>query len=107
MKPETKDADSVKRPKLPKRRLLKKPRKKSKPAYDGGERVESEHARQKRGVKFCPMCGSTSVFWASGLPHLWSVWECKDCGYRGAFIVRDGKLAEKIREDYAEKTAKR
>jgi DNA-directed RNA polymerase subunit M/transcription elongation factor TFIIS len=52
-------------------------------------------------VKFCPKCGSTSIQWASGLPQLWSVWECRDCGYRGAFIVEDSDLAEHIRKSFS------
>jgi len=52
---------------------------------------------------FCPRCGSTNIFWASGLPQFWSIWECRDCGYRGAFIVEDSKLASKIREEYIKK----
>jgi predicted RNA-binding Zn-ribbon protein involved in translation (DUF1610 family) len=59
-----------------------------------------------RGITFCPKCGSTNVFWASGLPQLWSIWECRRCGYRGAFILKDGKLAEKIRSDYENKKMK-
>jgi len=51
-------------------------------------------------VKLCPKCGSTNIFWASGLPQLWSVWECRECGYRGAFVIEDSKLATKIRENY-------
>jgi len=51
-------------------------------------------------VKFCPKCGSSNIFWASGLPQLWSVWECRECGYRGAFVIEDSKLATKIRENY-------
>lgn len=58
--------------------------------------------KEKKGVKFCPRCGSTSLQWASGLPQLWSVWECRNCGYRGAFVVEDGKLAERIRETYSQ-----
>jgi len=54
----------------------------------------------ERRVKFCPRCGSTDVFWASGLPQLWSIWECRNCGYRGAFVIEDSKLAEKIRDDF-------
>jgi DNA-directed RNA polymerase subunit M len=64
-------------------------------------------ASKPRGVKFCPKCGSTDIFWASGLPQLWSIWQCRNCGYRGAFIVEDSKLAKKLREDYAKKTAER
>ena len=51
-------------------------------------------------VKFCPKCGSTDVFWAQGLPQLWSLWECKNCGYRGALILEDGNLAVKLREEW-------
>lgn len=47
--------------------------------------------------KHCPNCGSERVRWASGLPQLWSVYECLDCGYLGALVVEDGKIAEKIR----------
>lgn len=56
-----------------------------------------------RSVKFCPKCGSTEIFWASGLPQLWSVWECRECGYRGSLVVEDSKLAEKIRQDFLKK----
>jgi len=31
-------------------------------------------------------------------------WECRNCGYRGAFIVEDSKLAEKIRENISKGT---
>jgi predicted RNA-binding Zn-ribbon protein involved in translation (DUF1610 family) len=63
---------------------------------------------KQKAVKFCPKCGSTNIFWAHGLPQLWSLWECRECGYRGAFIIEDSKLAEKIKEDYlkAKKTEK-
>ncbi len=52
---------------------------------------------------FCPKCGSPDIFWASGLAQLWSIWQCRDCGYRGAFIIEDGKLAERIRADHTRK----
>jgi len=61
----------------------------------------------KRGVKFCPKCGATNVFWASGLPQLWSIWECKNCGYRGAFVIEDGELAQKLREKYSRENAEK
>jgi len=54
-------------------------------------------------AKFCPKCGSKDIFWASGLPQLWSIWECKECGYRGALVVEDSKLAMKIRQDFLKK----
>jgi len=52
---------------------------------------------------FCPECGSENVFWASGLPQLWSHWECRNCGYRGPLIIEDGKIASKIKEEFMEK----
>jgi len=60
----------------------------------------------EEGVKFCPRCGSREVKWAMGLPQLWSLWECRECGYRGAIILEDGKLATKIREEYLRRKAK-
>jgi hypothetical protein len=52
-------------------------------------------------TKFCPKCGSKNIEWT--LPQTWSKWECRECGYIGAFIVEDGKIAEKLREDYLKK----
>ena len=55
-------------------------------------------------MKFCPRCGSPRVDWV--LPQIWSKWECKDCGWTGAFIVEDGKLAEELRKEYIKKQQK-
>ncbi len=49
-------------------------------------------------MKFCPKCGSTNIEWV--LPHTWSKWECRDCGYIGVFIIEDGKIAEEIQKEY-------
>ncbi len=35
--------------------------------------------------KVCPNCGSLGIEWL--LPSLWSMWECRNCGYRGAIVV--------------------
>ena len=58
---------------------------------------------KKRGVRFCPQCGSTNIYWARGLAQLWSIWECRNCGYYGAFIVEDGRMSKKLQEEYAKK----
>jgi predicted RNA-binding Zn-ribbon protein involved in translation (DUF1610 family) len=58
---------------------------------------------KKRGVRFCPQCGSTDIYWARGLAQLWSIWECRNCGYYGAFIVEDGRMSKKLQEEYAKK----
>ena len=55
-------------------------------------------------VKFCPRCGSKNVDWI--LPQTWSKWECKDCGWTGAFIVEDGEIADEIRKEYLKNQTK-
>ena len=55
-------------------------------------------------TKYCPTCGSTDIFWASGLPQLWSLWECKNCGYKGALILEDGKLQAKLRAEWQKRS---
>jgi len=67
---------------------------------------EEKLLNEKR-LKYCPRCGSARVRWASGLPQLWSIWECPECSYRGAFILENGELAAKLREDYSKKTGKK
>jgi len=70
------------------------------------EDLEKEKGRGKIGPrrkKFCPRCGSTDIFFARGLPQLWSIWECKNCGYYGAFIVEDGVTSQKIHEVWVRK----
>jgi len=59
-----------------------------------------EYERVFGRMKFCPKCGSTNVFWAQGFPQLWSVWECRECKYRGPLILEDGKLAAKLRKKW-------
>jgi predicted RNA-binding Zn-ribbon protein involved in translation (DUF1610 family) len=97
------DAEPARKLKLVKQCSLQKAEKNK--SEDTAESKRKTRTRRGR-VKFCPKCGSTDVFWASGLPQLWSVWECRSCGYRGALILEDGKLAEKLREDHARKTVK-
>ncbi len=67
------------------------------------EAKKNAKRNKKRGVRFCPQCGSTEIYWAHGLPQLWSIWECRHCGYYGAFIIEDGKMSKKLQEEYAKK----
>lgn len=106
---EVKDAKRVQRPKLPKKRLLRKTRKqKSDPERLHGKMnaAKSEH-KTRKAVKFCPKCGSTDIFFASGLPQLRSLWDCRNCGYRGGLILEDGRLALKLAEEYAKRVSER
>jgi len=61
---------------------------------------KTDKSKQAHKVKFCPKCGSTDVFWAQGLPQLWSIWQCHNCGYRGPVILEDGETAERVQEKW-------
>jgi hypothetical protein len=52
-------------------------------------------------MMFCPQCGSKDIDWT--LPHDRSKWECKNCGYIGAFIIDDGIIADEISKEYKNK----
>jgi predicted RNA-binding Zn-ribbon protein involved in translation (DUF1610 family) len=67
------------------------------------DKPTGRNKKHKFPVKFCPKCGSSDVFWAQGMPQLWSLWQCKNCGYRGAFILENGNLAEKLQEEWKKK----
>jgi transcription factor S len=62
---------------------------------------KAKKPKRAHGVKFCPKCGSNEVYWAQGLPQLWSLWQCHNCGYRGPVILEDGKLADKLQENWS------
>jgi ribosomal protein L37AE/L43A len=61
------------------------------------ERAEKGKKLSSR-IRFCPKCGSTNL----NVPVFYrpSIWKCLDCGYEGAFILEDSKLAEKLREQF-------
>jgi predicted RNA-binding Zn-ribbon protein involved in translation (DUF1610 family) len=65
-----------------------------------GEHRGSEKKKKRMPLKFCPKCGSTDVFWAQGMPQLWSLWQCRNCGYYGPVILEDGKLAALLQEKW-------
>jgi DNA-directed RNA polymerase subunit M len=52
-------------------------------------------------MKFCPRCGSTNINFL--IFYRPSVWKCLDCGYEGALIIEDGKVAEETRKRYQRK----
>jgi len=71
-----------------------------------GKTQVPEKQTRKRGLKFCPKCGSTDVFWAQGMPQFWSLWQCKNCGYNGALILEDGNLAAVLTEKWETRRGK-
>jgi hypothetical protein len=34
------------------------------------------------------------------MPQFWSLWQCRNCGYRGPLILEDGNMAAKLKEDW-------
>jgi DNA-directed RNA polymerase subunit M len=62
--------------------------------------------KSRFAAKFCPRCGSTDVFWAQGMPQFWSLWQCKNCGYRGPVILEDGNMAGKLQEEWVKKLSR-
>lgn len=66
---------------------------------------KAKKVKKQYSTKYCPKCGSTRVFWAQGLPQLWSIWQCSDCGYRGPVILEDGNMAEKLQEKWKKETS--
>ncbi|HLN44672.1 MAG TPA: hypothetical protein VK209_03100 [Candidatus Sulfotelmatobacter sp.] len=66
--------------------------------------VSVRNRKGRFASKFCPRCGSIDVFWAQGMPQLWSLWQCKECGYYGPVILENGNLAEKLQEKWKNKT---
>ena len=70
------------------------------------EKIDRKKKPKKRitdRIKYCPTCGSINIFWVSGLPQLWSLWECKECGYKGALILEGGDLGAKLRKEWNKK----
>ena len=55
------------------------------------DRTKNQEKASRRRA-FCPKCGSTNT----NFPVFYrpSIWKCLDCGYEGAFIIEDRKLAE-------------
>ena len=49
-------------------------------------------------MKFCLKCGSKRIY--SPLSQDMQKYECKDCGYFGAFIIDDGIIADEIQKEY-------
>jgi DNA-directed RNA polymerase subunit M len=64
------------------------------------ERIRKQEATSRSRV-FCPKCGSTNINFS--VFYRPSIWRCLDCGYEGAFIVEDRKLAEK-KQKHSKKT---
>jgi predicted RNA-binding Zn-ribbon protein involved in translation (DUF1610 family) len=75
----------------------------SKKSKEGNNEIDRHSAR----IKYCPKCGLTNIFWVSGLPQLWSLWECKEYGYKGPLVLEDGRLGAKLREELEKKHPER
>lgn len=108
MKIKREEAGNGQKPKVAKDHSQEKSNSRKSKLLDAFQARSEENSTEGkvRGVLFCPKCASIDVFWASDLPQLWSVWDCRNCVYCGARILRDSKLAKKLREVYAKGFAK-
>ncbi len=50
-------------------------------------------------MKHCPRCGSKHLNY---LPWLGEIYECRECGYRGALVIEDEDREAVEDEDMAE-----
>ncbi len=66
--------------------------------------AEARKAIAKQKVH-CSHCGSTNVTYYVG-QYLGVLYQCKDCGTINNFVIEDGVIGEKIREEYLEKRKK-
>lgn len=68
--------------------------------WESEKAVEEAEKEEKLShkMRFCPKCGSTNL----NFPVFYrpSIWKCLECGYEGALILEDSKLAEELREQY-------
>jgi uncharacterized Zn finger protein len=70
--------------------------------FEALDRLIEAEAKEKRGKKiyiYCSRCGSKEVTYYIG-QYLGSLYQCKECGHVDNFIIEDGLLGEKIREEY-------
>jgi predicted RNA-binding Zn-ribbon protein involved in translation (DUF1610 family) len=68
------------------------------------DRIKAARPSEKY-MLYCPRCGSAGLKWASGLPQLWSIYDCSNCGYRGSLVVKNGELSAKLRKKFRAKRA--
>lgn len=67
-------------------------------SYFKQDKTTKKEVTKMREVKCCPKCGSTNInFLVFYRP---SVWKCLDCGYEGAFIIKDSEFGDKMQERY-------
>jgi len=55
-------------------------------------------------MKFCPNCGSKNLNYK---PWLGEIYECRECGYQGVFVIEDGEIAKDIVENYKNSISKK
>lgn len=73
--------------------------------YDKMDRLVKEESKKPKGKLHCPRCGSYRLFYFIGF-KAGQIFVCKDCGYQGALVIEDGKIAVEIRRRWAERRKK-
>ncbi|MEM2934516.1 MAG: hypothetical protein QXQ02_07050 [Halobacteria archaeon] len=71
--------------------------------FEALDRLIEAEAKEKKGKNiYCSRCGSKDITYYIG-QYLGSLYQCKECGHVDNFIIEDGLLGEKIREEYLKK----
>lgn len=70
--------------------------------YDRIDELVKEESRKPKGWLYCPKCGSARITYFLG-SCAGQIYECRDCGYRGSFVIEDGRMAKETRRRWIEK----
>lgn len=67
--------------------------------FERFDEIVRKESKKPSGEIFCPECGSSRLYYLLGF-RLGQIYVCKRCGYQGAFVVEDGEMAAKMREEW-------
>lgn len=63
------------------------------------DKLVKEESKKPRGRLYCPRCGSSNLFYYLG-SYVGQIYECKECGYRGSFVIEDSSIGVEIRKKW-------
>lgn len=68
--------------------------------YEKFDKLVKKESERPTGDLFCPECGSSRLYYFLGF-KAGQVYVCKKCGYHGPFVLEDGEMADKIKEEWS------
>lgn len=67
--------------------------------YEKFDEMVRRESKKPEGDLYCPNCGSHRLHYYLG-SKTGQIYVCKFCGYHGPLVIEDGKLADKISQDW-------